>query len=130
MARERGEPVLAGKRRVADQARRITKWTAVELTGFLMVAIPADASLKLYAESDYRALIGTFSNSMSSPRNMSSNANDTLSSFNNDTGYTVAFWHDANAKGRCFSGAPRTKAAWFAIWDDNKVSSFQLGRGC
>lgn len=61
---------------------------------------------------------------------MSSNANDTLSSYKNQTSYTVAFWHDANGKGSCFDAAPYTNAAWFAFWDDNAISSFQVGGGC
>lgn len=42
----------------------------------------------------------------------------------------VAFYHNANGGGSCFDGAPNTNAPWFAFWDDNKVSSFQLGRSC
>lgn len=94
------------------------------------VAVPAQAALTLYAESDYRGWIGTFSSAMSRPHNMSRNANDTLSSYKNQTSYTAAFWHDADGRGRCFSARPWTNAAWFVFWDDNKVSSFQLGRGC
>lgn len=63
-------------------------------------AVPDQAALDLYAESDYRDHLDSFSNPMRSYRNMSRNANDTLSSY------------------------------WFAFGDDNKVSSFQLGRGC
>ena len=98
----------------------------------LLVVTPtaADAALHLYADKNYQTWLGSFSNKMSSPRNMSPNANDRLSSFKNETGYHVAFYHDSNGKGRCFTGNPNSNAAWFAPWDDNKVSSFQLGRSC
>lgn len=99
--------------------------------GCALAAGPAQAaSLYLYAEPNYKALIGTFTSAMASPHNMSTNADDTLSSFNNTTAYSVAFWHEKNGTGYCFTGAPRSKVGSFAFWDDNHVSSFQLGRAC
>jgi len=103
----------------------------ISALGVLLIApMAADAALQLYADKDYKTWLGSFSNKMSSPRNMSPNANDRLSSFKNETGYYVAFYHDSNGKGRCFTGNPHSKAPWFAPWDDNKVSSFHLGRSC
>ncbi len=96
----------------------------------LLAPASAQAALYLYADNDYKTQIGVFSKRMSAPRNMSAKANDRLSSFKNDTGYYVAFYHNANGGGRCFTGKPHSSAAWFAFWDDNKVSSFQLGRSC
>lgn len=94
------------------------------------LALPAQAALYLYADSGYRAQIGKFTSAMRSPHNISPGNNDSLSSFKNQTAFSVAFWHDANGKGSCFTGKPYSNAAWFVFWDDNKVSSFQLGRAC
>ncbi len=108
----------------------IRKLLISALSVLLIAPVAAEAALHLYADSDYKTWLGSFSNKMSKPRNMSSGANDRLSSFKNETGYYVAFYHDANGGGRCFTGDPKSKAAWFGFWDDNKVSSFQLGRSC
>lgn len=96
----------------------------------LATATTANAALLLYAESDYRAQIGAFTSPMSTHRNMSANANDTLTSFKNYTPYSAAFWHDGNKGGRCWNAAPNDVNRALGWWDDNKVSSFQLGRGC
>lgn len=101
--------------------------TGAALTG---AGGPAHASLLLYAEPDYRAWIGSFSSAMSSAHNMSANANDTLTSFKNQTSFSVAFWHDANRGGRCWSAAPGDVNRDLGWWDDNTTSSFQLGRSC
>lgn len=96
-----------------------------------LAAAPASAgNLYLYAEKNYLAKIGTFWSAMNTPHNMSTNANNTLSSFDNQTAFSVAFWHDANGKGGCFTGKPNSKVSAFAWWDDNAVSSFQIGRAC
>ncbi|MDR2975566.1 MAG: hypothetical protein LBV00_12820 [Propionibacteriaceae bacterium] len=97
---------------------------------FAAVTPAAHASLKLYAEPDFKASIGEFWSAMESPWNMSANADDTLSSFKNDTPYSVAFAHEKNLQGHCFSGTPGQHARSFYFWDDNHASSFQLGRSC
>lgn len=95
-----------------------------------MVPTAAEGALKLYGDADYKSWLGTFSSTMGSPRNMSPSANDRLSSFKNETGHYAAFYRDAGGRGRCFTGKPNTNVPWFAFWDDNHVSSFQLGRSC
>jgi len=87
-------------------------------------------SLTLYAEKNYRAWIGEFWSAMSSPWNMSDNANDTLSSYTNDTPYSVAFAYDRDLRGHCFTGKPGQHDPAFWWYDDNEVSSFQIGRAC
>ena len=70
-----------------------------------------------------RALIGNFSSPMSGPHNISAVNNDTLSSFQNQTPYSVAFWHDSNGTGWCFSGstarADATTAARHSLTNHN-----------
>jgi len=109
---------------------RATVAAAATLILTVGAAPAAHANLLLYAETSYRALIGNFSSPMSGPHNISAVNNDTLSSFQNQTPYSVAFWHDSNGTGWCFSGSPWQNAPSFALWDDNKASSFQLGRSC
>lgn len=67
---------------------------------------------------------------MTTHHNMSTNANDALTSFRNYTPYSAAFWHDSNRAGRCFSAAPGDVNSGLGFWDNDKVSSFQLGRAC
>lgn len=98
----------------------------VTLTG----ALPASAGLELYADPDYRALLGTFHHAMGSHHNMSKNANEALTSFRNRTPFSVAFWHDPDKLGRCFTAAPNDENRALGFWDNDKVSSFQLGRAC
>lgn len=100
----------------------------------LVSAAPAQGALLLYAESNFRVQIGSFSNAMGTYRNVSGENNDVLSSFKNQTGFSVAFWHHANGShtpnNPCFTGKPNSQAAWFAFDDDNQMTSFQLGRSC
>lgn len=96
----------------------------------VVASLPAHAAPEMYAESDYRAQIGWFTSPMTTHRNVSLKNNDTLTSFRNNTPYSAAFWHDANRGGRCFTAAPGDYNAKLGFWDNEKISSFQLGRGC
>lgn len=96
----------------------------------LSAASPAQAALELYADANYKGWLGAFTSAMSSPHNMSTNANDALTSFRNITPYSAAFYHDKNGGGRCFTARPGDQNAGLGFWDNDKISSFQLGRSC
>lgn len=91
---------------------------------------PQPKQPSIYADANYRGWLGSFSQAMTTHHNMSTNANDALTSFRNYTPYSAAFWHDSNRAGRCFSAAPGDVNSGLGFWDNDKVSSFQLGRAC
>ncbi len=110
--------------------KRALATTLATGTVLLAATAPAQAALDLYADANYRGWLGSFSQAMTTHHNMSTNANDALTSFRNYTPYSAAFWHDSNRAGRCFSAAPGDVNSGLGFWDNDKVSSFQLGRAC
>lgn len=110
--------------------RRTLVTTAVAAATLMATAAPAQAALLLYANPGYNGLIGSFSSRMSGIHNISWNNNDSLTSFKNQTSMYAAFWHDTNGGGRCFTAAPGDQNAELGWWDNDAISSFQLGRSC
>jgi hypothetical protein len=100
------------------------------ISSLVVGAAVAQAALTLYAETSYRVPIGMYSVAQTSPTNLSSGVDNTLSSHDNATGWTVALAHDKNLAGHCFQAAPWTKDPDFWFFDDNAVSSLQVGRAC
>ncbi|MFC0358669.1 hypothetical protein [Kytococcus schroeteri] len=90
--------------------------------------VAASADLKLYKDVNYQGLLGTRSTTGS--WNMSTVANDELSSMKNETRWGVAFWHDINRSGKCWQSGPYTYDPSFSWRDNDEVSSYALGRGC
>jgi|GEM_PF-4813713 len=87
-------------------------------------------NLYLYADPNYKALIGTYATTNGTYHNISAVNNDTLSSVQNGTSYYVAFAHDYNLSGHCFTEPPNTNDPAFWWFDDNQVSSFWINRSC
>lgn len=96
-----------------------------------IIAVPAAAdagTLYLYADSNYRGLIGT--RSTTGFWNVTSVNNDSLSSVRNRSSWGAAFWHDSNRQGKCWYEQPWESDAQFNWLDNDEMSSFALGRGC
>lgn len=90
--------------------------------------VAASADLKLYKDANYKTFLG--SRNTTGWWNMSGVANDELSSMKNETPWIVAFHHDANESGKCWTSGPRTYDPSFSWRDNDEVSSCSLGRGC
>lgn len=111
--------------------RRAATAAAATVAFGLMAAVPAQAgSLYLYADQFYGSWIGTFTTKMTKVHNISNTNDNKLSSFKNKSNYDVAFYHGSDGKGSCFTGDANSEAAFFWPADDNKVSSFFLGKRC
>jgi hypothetical protein len=87
-------------------------------------------TLKIYADTNFKGLIGTYADKAGSYVLSAANRG-VMSSFKNDTSRWVAFYKGANFNGGCFPSEPNHHAASFYLWDDNSMSSFRIGNvGC
>ncbi len=87
----------------------------------------------LYSEPNYRGhLIVDKASAMTSPVNITGGWGDTASSQTNDTSFSIALAHGLNLDltNHCFTVAPGQVDARFWWFDDNQVSSYQIGRVC
>ena len=92
-------------------------------------AVPSNAErLLMYADPDYKSFM--ISRDTQGKWNMSPAHDDRLSSYDNETAWAVAWYYDRNWTGGCWTGNPRERDPAFWWWDDDKVSSYRLGRGC
>lgn len=111
--------------------KRVIGALALVVMAFGIVSPSAEAgSLYLYAKENYSGQLGKFWTKMSSWRNMSPVADDNLESYKNGTLYSVCFAHNPDGQGHTFPANPGENAPSFYWWDQNKASSFFLGKSC
>ncbi|OYN87797.1 hypothetical protein CGZ91_00880 [Parenemella sanctibonifatiensis] len=109
--------------------KRVVAATMVAAAMLGSLQAPAHAVLTLYMDTNFRIGFRTASAPESIPA-MGLGFDNVLSSYNNDTQWDGAWWHDTYYTGRCIQMPRRSNSASFALWDNDKMSSWTLGNGC
>lgn len=83
----------------------------------------------IYSNNNYVGLLG-YRTAGLGVMNVSSGANDKMSSYENKTGTNARWYHDANAKGSCVNMLAHKSDNDINIIDDNELTSWATNGAC
>ncbi|RRD45798.1 peptidase inhibitor family I36 protein [Tessaracoccus sp. OH4464_COT-324] len=83
----------------------------------------------IYTDHSFSGLLGTRGPG-GGLRNVSDHSNDKMSSWENKTRQSAAWYHSANGTGTCRNMRPGTELRWVEDEHNDRLTSWRTNRGC